>query len=81
MPDFEISSHAREMLDERNVAKEWLYRVLQHPDRTKSGEDGNRHFYKAIRERSGKVLHVVINPNVQPNRVITPFFDRRASER
>lgn len=81
MPDFEISSHAREMLKERNIAEEWLWRVLQHPDKTKLGEDGNRHFYKAIRERNGKVLLIVINPNVQPNRIITLFFDRRASER
>jgi len=51
------------------------------PTEQNQAEDGNRHFYKAIRERSGKVLHVVINPNVQPNRVITLFFDRRASER
>lgn len=81
MPDFEISSHASEMLTERNIAEEWLWRVLHHPDKTKLGEDGNRHFYKAIRERNGKALHVVVNPNVQPNRVITLFFDRRASER
>ena len=68
------------MLEERNITEEWLRRVLRHPDKTKLGEDGNRPFYKAIRERSGKVLHVVINPNVQPNRVITLFFNRRASE-
>jgi hypothetical protein len=69
------------MLEERNIAEEWLMRVLQRPDKTTLGEDGNRHFYKAIREQSDKVLHVVINPNVQPNRVITLSFDRIASKR
>lgn len=81
MPDFEMSSHAREMLKERNIAEEWVWRALQHPDKTKLGEDGNRHLFKSIRERNGKMLHVVVNPLVQPIRVITVFFDRRASER
>jgi hypothetical protein len=81
LPDFELSYHAKEMMVERNVAEEWVWRVLQHPDKTKLGEDGNRHFFKAIRERNGKILHVVINPNVQPHRVVTLFFDRQASER
>jgi len=77
LPDYEMSGHAREMLIERNIAEEWVWRVLRHPDKAKLGEDGNRHFFKAIRERNGKVLHVVVNPVVQPNRVITVFFDRR----
>jgi hypothetical protein len=81
MPDYELTSHAREMLIERNIPEEWIWRVLQNPDKTKLGEDGNRHYFKSIREQNGKILHVVINPNMHPNRVITLFFDRRAGER
>jgi hypothetical protein len=35
------------------------------------------HYTKAIRERDGRVLRVVVNADVQPNRVVTVFFDRR----
>jgi hypothetical protein len=40
-------------------------------------EDNNLHYSKGIKERGGQVLHVVVNPNVQPNRIVTVFFDRR----
>jgi len=27
--------------------------------------------------KEGRILHVIVNPSVQPNRIITVFFDRR----
>ncbi|NUQ83223.1 MAG: DUF4258 domain-containing protein [Anaerolineales bacterium] len=77
MPDVKLTSHAKDMLAERNIAEEWIWRVLNHPDKKRLGEDGNMHYVKSIKERNGLVLHVVVNPNVQPNRVVTVFFDRR----
>jgi hypothetical protein len=50
---------------------------LSHPDKKRMGDDGNMHYTKAIKERNGLILHVVVNPNFQPNRVVTFFFDRR----
>lgn len=77
MPDFELSAHTKDMLKERNIAEEWLWRTLTTPDRKRRGEDGNMHYTKTIREREGRVLRVVVNTDVQPNRIVTVFFDRR----
>jgi hypothetical protein len=76
MPDIEFSKHARFVLRRRWIQEEWVWRTLDTPDRKRRGEDGNMHYSKAIRERDGRVLHIVINTDVQPNRVVSLFFDR-----
>ena len=82
MADFEFSAHAREMLKERNIPEKWVRRTIDAPDRSgMSFHDNNMHFTKAIRERGGQVLHIVVNPNVHPNRIVTVFFDRRFGPR
>ena len=80
MPGFEFSTHAREMLRERGIAEEWVWRTLKTPNRKKKGKDGNMHYTKSIREREGRVLRVVINPYVDPRCIVTVFFDRRLSK-
>jgi ribosomal protein L7Ae-like RNA K-turn-binding protein len=77
MPEFELSTHAREMLRERKIAEEWVQRVLETPSRKKKAKDGNIHYTKPIREKDGRVLRVIVNPDVDPQRVVTLFFDRR----
>ncbi len=77
MPDFELSAHTQDMLTERNIAEEWLWRTLRTPDKKRRGEDGNMHYTKTIHEREGRVLRVVVNTDVYPNRIVTVFFDRR----
>jgi len=75
MPDFELSTHAREMVIERGIADEWIWRTIDTPSRKKTDADGNVHYIKPIRE--GRVLHLVVNPNASPCRIVTLFFDRR----
>ena len=65
------------MLLERKISEDWVLRVLNDPDNNQMGEDGNLHYTKAIEEHGWQILHVVVNPNVQPNRIVTLFFDRR----
>jgi len=77
MLDIDISKHAKHMLVRRKISQEWGWRVIRNPDRKRRGDDGNMHYSKAIREQEGLVLHVVVNPDVQPNRIVTVFFDRR----
>lgn len=76
-PDFEFSSHARDMLQERHVPEEWVQRTFRSPDYTEVGADDNIHYIKAIPEFGGRLLRVVVNPNQTPIRVVTLFFDRR----
>lgn len=79
MPDFVLSAHAKEMIRERRISEEWVWRTLATPNRQRRGEDGNMHFSKPIREKDGRVLHVVVNSSVEPQRIVTVFFDRRLS--
>ncbi len=81
MPDFELSSHAKDMLRERKIAEEWVWRVVEAPVSKKKGKDGNMHYTKPIKERDGRILHVVINPDLVPQRIVTVFFDRRLKNR
>jgi hypothetical protein len=81
IPNFEFSAHAKEMLVERNILEEWVWRTIKTPARKRLGDDGNMHYTKTIREREGRVLRVVVNPDVHPNRIVTVFFDRRLSKR
>ncbi len=53
MPDFEFSTHAKDMLRERRISKEWVWRTIETPSRKKRGKDGNMHYAKPIRERGG----------------------------
>ena len=81
MSEFELSVHSKEMLAERNILEEWVWRTIDTPTRKRMGEDGNLHFTKAIKERGGRVLRVVVNPNSDPRRIVTVFFDRRLSKK
>lgn len=76
MAEFEFSSHAREMMRERNISEEWVWRVIE-TGRSKREKDGNIHYTKQIKERDGRVLRVVVNPHLAPRRIVTLFFDRR----
>lgn len=77
----ELTRHARNMLEERGIPEDWLWRALENPDGRESGEDGNIHYTKAIHERAGRVLRVVVNADMEPNRIVTVFFDRRLRKR
>ena len=79
--DIEFSIHAKDMLGERNIREDWIWRTIDTPDRKLTGKDGNMHYTKAIKEREGRILRVVVNPNVQPNRIVIAFFDRRLGSR
>lgn len=75
--ELEFSKHARDMLVERNILEEWVWRTINSPDNQEITIDNNTHYTKAIQEHEGRILRVVVNPNVEPKRVVTVFFDRR----
>lgn len=74
--NYEFSTHAKDMLRERNIEEEWVWRTIE-TGKSKKGDDGHLHYSKPIREKDGRILHVVINPYVNPRRIVTVFFDRR----
>lgn len=79
--EFAFSTHAKDMLAERNILEEWVWRTLNSPTKKRMGEDGKLHFTKSIKERDRRVLHVVVNPNSEPRRIVTVFFDRRLTKK
>lgn len=81
MRDPEPSQHAQEMLQERRIPEEWMWRTIDEPDRLETGADGNTHYMKAIAEHGGRSLRVVVNTHLQPKRIVTVFFDRRLGRR
>lgn len=76
--DFKLSLHTQDMLKERNIPEEWVWRTINTPDWENIGEDKNIHYFKSIIEHEGRILHVVVNPHVSPKKVVTAFFDRKA---
>ncbi len=77
MSDIEFTSHAKDMLKERNIREEWVWRAINTPDTRKHSDDNNIHYTKAVKERDNRILHVVVNQNIRPHRIVTVFFDRR----
>jgi len=75
--DIKLSVHTQDMLKERNIPEEWVRRTIDNPDWKNIGEDKNIHYFKSISEHGERILHVVVNPHLSPQKVITVFFDRR----
>ena len=73
----EFSRHFNQMLEERNIRRKWVDEALEAPDHVEDMEDGTRHYIKQIHDYGNRWLRVVINFQVNPNRAITAFFDRR----
>lgn len=76
---FELTQHARKALDEREIPVEWMERTLSAPELVlPDPEDAAvERRYRRIPEFGGRVLRVVVNTAVDPNRVVSVFFDRQ----
>jgi len=77
MPDYIFTTHARDMLKERNILEQWVLQTINEPDEKDFGTDGNTHYYRSLVERESRTLHVVVNETITPNRIVTLFLDRR----
>ncbi|MDX1958342.1 MAG: DUF4258 domain-containing protein [Leptospiraceae bacterium] len=77
--DYELSEHAKLVIEERNISKIHLERTLQNPDLVYIDEMSLdlEHRFKVIQENENRVLHVIVNILSIPIRVVTVFFDRR----
>ena len=77
MSNIEYSLHTRNVMEEREIPEEWVNRTVSEPDYNEVKADKTTHYIKAIPEFGGRFLRVVMNVSVEPNRVVTVFFDRR----
>jgi hypothetical protein len=62
----------------RNIRLEWLERVIEQPQliEVDAMDSDLEHRLGKIDEFEGRVLRVIVNPQLEPIRVITAFFDR-----
>ena len=81
--DYELSQHARDVLEEREIPVAWLERVLKSPQRIEPDADDAdlEHRLGRIREHGNRVLRVVVNKTVRPARIVTLYFDRTMRNR
>jgi hypothetical protein len=76
---FTLSEHASYQMQERNIQLSWIEDTLVNPQQTlpQADSQGNTHYLKQIPQFDNRWLRVIVNPTVEPNRIVTVFFDRR----
>ena len=74
---YEFTLHSIDVIREREIHETWISDALNNPDWNTVKEDGNLHYFKNIAENNGRVLHVVVNHNVYPKKIVTVYFDRK----
>ncbi len=81
MNDYILTTHAQQMCAERAIKLEWIQLVLSDPDATQPDQRDKTltNKLRRIPENEGRVLRVIFDPAAKPPRVITLFFDRKAS--
>jgi hypothetical protein len=76
--NYELTQHARDVLTERSIPIEWLERALGEPELKQADpKDATlERRYRKIPEHENRVLRVVVNITVAPERVVSVYFDR-----
>ena len=75
---FELSIHAKNSIRDRNIAIEWIEKILKSPQKVKKHEYDSelKHYWGEIPELDNRVLHIVINNHKNPVRIVTVHLDR-----
>jgi uncharacterized protein DUF4258 len=78
-----FSKHAQDMIDEREIPLDWIEHVLANPvfEEPDTNHPGATRAYAPIAEFGNRMLRVVYYDTGVEVRVITLFFDRRATRR
>lgn len=75
---YEMTHHARKVLEERGIPVEWMERAFSAPERIlPDPEDAQvERRFRCIPEFGDRVLRVAVNVTVDPERIVSVFFDR-----
>ena len=76
---FKLSIHARDVMKNRHIKEEWVYRIIENPSLTIQVKNDEVHLYGSINEYNERCLKVVVNP--LNNIVITTYFDRKMKKK
>lgn len=77
--NYTLTEHARDAMKRRGIRLEWLEQTLAAPQLRQPDEMDHEleHRLAVIPESGNRVLRVIVNTRVAPQRVITLYFDRR----
>jgi len=75
---YTLSAHAQVVMTERSIKREWMDRVLAHPELIEADRDDPEimHALGKIPEQGGRVSRVIFNRTGKPMKVVTVYFDR-----
>jgi len=76
---YHFSEHALNVKIEREIKDEWIEQTLDNPEVQEIGDDGMVHFIKRITKFGNRFLRIVVN--LQNNKIVTLFFDRRLKKK
>ena len=73
MVNYQLSLHAQEQLEQRDIPLTYLESVLTHPQQVIPQSDGTKIYQSQLDWGTGKVylLRLVVRDDVQPWRVVT----------
>jgi hypothetical protein len=75
---YEITKHAKKVMEERGILDAWVVRTFSSAELTwpdpKDAQVEQR--FRRIPEFGGRILRVVVNKAVEPKRILSVFFDR-----
>ncbi len=76
---YTLTHHARDAMDKRGIPEAWLRHTLVAPQwREPDARDPElEHRLAVIPEHDHRVLRVIVNTQVTPERVVTLYFDRK----
>jgi hypothetical protein len=76
---YELTKHAGKAMAEREITSEWMERTLSGPELVlpDPNDAAVERRFRRIPEFGGRVLRVAVNTSVEPNRVVSIFFDRK----
>jgi len=76
---FKLSVHAKDVMDNRNIAEEWVVAVLDNPFVVIEIAKDEIHVYGTVKEYDERCLKVVVNP--LKSLVIATYFDRKMKKK
>jgi len=73
-----FTAHAKTVMVERHIKKEWAERILDHPEMVVEdrADPELRHAVGRIAEYGDRVLRVVYNEHADSCYIVTVYFDR-----
>jgi len=76
--DYELTKHARDVLEERDIPIEFLERALKYPELIEPDRYDNdlEHRLIKIPENANRILRIIINIRATPIRIISVYYDR-----